>query len=259
MQGIDYHARTAALFGATLLFTALTACTSEASSSPGGPKRVSYELVTEERPEDMAVYRKRLRLEYELCVTQAELRGLPVKPFPAIPADALRSRTIYVSDGRSFATSQEEWGMDNTDAVPEKGCVTRHSSAISKTVIRDGFQYIVGASAPGEETAPPMPAPLLPFDAEKASAYTVPQTKKGIALKCVDAKSPLIASGFVSDACIVDPAVANISSADGEPIQVNLRNLSGEAIHGGVSVFEAVSLKTGIKVDPAHFSIEGKK
>lgn len=245
--------------GALLALCLLAACSkTPEAAAPGQPvqraARDSFELVTEARPASLEGYFKLSRTAYELCVIQAEQEKVAVRPYPPIPPDFVINRITTISDGKSFATIERNFNYP-FDFKVANACSSEVESSVRTIVVHQGLQKNLDPDVPGEEPQEPIPVPTLPFDEENARGYTVSKTINGIALKCTDGTEPLAQAKLVIDTCIVDPAVGRIAGPDGEPMMASMRDLANAAppVNSEI-VHTPLSLKVGLKVDPAVFT-----
>lgn len=247
------------------VFSLLVSCGNEkkqanddALSFSGDNGRDSYELVTIRRPVSVEEYFKMWSIPYKICAANAKLQNVPVKPFPAIPADFVMKRTTITSDGKSFRTTEEEFGVDIQDVEIENGCATSYGSGVRTWVSHNGIETELDSenqSNPSENAT----YRLKPYDPEIAQSYAIGKKINGVAVRCTGNDDLSIAGGMIAEMCVLDPILGKIAMPDGKPPIVYTRDVPGPSLFGSPIIEEPVSLKVGIKVNPQVFvSAEGK-
>lgn len=239
---------------AAMTLLCLSACTDDAANgeaqavtgSPGA-ERASYRLVTVLRPESVADYFKRARSLYDACRTVAQMKSLPVKPFPALPQNFVHSRVTQVSDGKRFLHSEEQFAVDG-EISPSSGCEVKVTSQVSSSVFTDGTRP---AQVPGDEG----PADLdraLDLDPARLTPYTVARTVHGVRLKCDPSAT---AAADDPGVCIVDPAAARgaLATPDGKPLVAH--HVRKDQVFGTKMVLEPESFITGTAIDTTVFNV----
>ncbi|NHZ98384.1 hypothetical protein [Massilia sp. CCM 8734] len=215
--------------------------------------RDSYELITIRRPTSVEEYFKLWSLPYELCVASAKLNNVPVKPFPAIPKDFVMKRTTVTSDGKSFRTTEEEFGVDIQDITVENGCATSYGSGLRTWVAHNGIEADLDSEIQSENHEGQASYQIKPYDPNLAQAYSVEKKINGIAVRCTGAHDFMVAGKVVAEMCVLDPVLGRIAMADGKPPIVYTRDIPGPSLFGSAMVDEPISLKVGIEVNPEIF------
>ncbi|NHZ61883.1 hypothetical protein [Massilia genomosp. 1] len=215
--------------------------------------RDSYELITIRRPTSVEEYFKLWSLPYKLCVASAKLKNIPVKPFPAIPKDFVMRRTTVTSDGKSFRTTEEEFGVDIQDITAENGCATSYGSGFRTWVAHNGIEADLDSENQSENHEGRVSYQLKPYDPELAQAYSIVKKINGIAVRCTGAHDLMVAGKVVDEMCVLDPILGRIAMADGKPPIVYTRDIPGPSLFGSAMVDEPISLKVGIEVNPEIF------
>ena len=118
----------------------------------------SYEFVSQTRPEDLQKYLTLAKAGYDICAFGAEQLKIEAKPFTQVPADFIVERATYMSNGKSFYVSKEEFSIDQ--APMEEGCTTSIAVHKSETRISDGFIYSVDTDGSGRSVHPKSPTIL---------------------------------------------------------------------------------------------------
>ncbi|UOD27327.1 hypothetical protein INH39_17485 [Massilia violaceinigra] len=221
--------------------------------------RESYELIKVQRPTSIDEYFKVFRWPYEMCVALADLKKLPVKPFSPIPKDFVLTRTTVTSDGKSFRTKEEGFGVNLDGMSPENGCETKFQSSSHSWVEHNGFQSVLGPDATENDEDGPVEIQMMPYSGSAAASYPISKKINGISVKCTDGGDLLVAAKAVDEICILDPAMGRIAMADGKPPVVYMREAPGTSMYGTVMVHEPISLKIGIKVNSEIFVNENAK
>ncbi len=158
-----------------------------ASAPPGG----SWELVTLERSDPANIYTTMTKeVSYAMCVTAAEVRKIPVKPFPQVPDDYEDKRVTRITNGVSTVIIEESMGGEQeTLDIEQKGdCqytlktarskVVTISHAGTSTVIIDGKVSETNEIPPWPEHAP---------RGQSTTDYSVARTINGVQLRCLPA------------------------------------------------------------------------
>lgn len=250
------------MFAGCLCVGALLAgCGNSTDASEGGvpsgaardAAQTSYEIVTVTRPENVEQQLAPERALYNACTAQAEAQRLPVKPFPAVPRDYFTERSSWASDGQTFMSRIENYGIDMTALVPEQGCSTRFTIASSTEVHRGKKVRSVEVSHDGERNASDEEgnAPAAPRLARLA-AYTAAKTVAGHKVRCM----PATGQGQ-HETCVPDAGAAMPASYDGSPITVHLRMKNAQGTTDLVMMPQ--TLRIGAAVDPAAFGDAGAR
>ncbi len=244
------------------IWSSLTGCQRDAVSAPPAPAPVAgaatqaFQLVTQRRPLSVQEHFKMHKAGYDMCVTLAELKNLPVQPFVAIPADFIAERTTHSSDGKSFYSKTQHYDIDIPGIVPENGCATSIAERSQVERISQGKIEQMGADRDGKtETTTrtddqPEKASAAPDD---ISLYTVARKDNGIALKCLPPDHPVLHAGMTTELCVIDAGAGRtLRWSNGSAIVAYSRVTIVEQL-SGISVIEPVSVQLG-KFDVALFS-----
>lgn len=229
----------------------------EPSGAARDAARTSYEIVTVTRPEAVEKQIVLERAQYDLCAMAAEQKGLPVKPFPAVPAQYFQERNTWISDGTAFMRRKENYGIDPTSLTAEKGCATRFVVA-SSTEIRRGRQVrsehvsYEGKRKAGETEAAAPRAPRL----SALEGYTVAKSVAGHKVRCLPPGGAAL-PGRMQERCVADAGAAVPAGYDGKPIVVHLRMKNAQATTD--LVMEPQTLRIGGRVDPSVFGNAGAR
>ena len=217
-------------------------------SLSGCGKPTSYEVVLELRPDSVSHYFEPMRQRYDACVLEAKKLALPVKPFTVAPADFLPGRTTVISDGKSFYKKIIGFRMIPHHITPERGCGTDIVKLEDLTIVHNGSSYTTD-NWDGHPTLT-LPEDTNPPNLAQFAVFTVPKTINGVPLKCAGPKAH--PSQQESNWCIIDPDVVIAANANGTPLIAHQRLdfLKPRAVLGETPV----SLKVGVKVDPAIFA-----
>ncbi len=217
-------------------------------SLSGCGKPRSYEIVLELRPDSVPHYFEPMRERYDECVLEAKKLNLPVKPFTVAPADFIAGRTTTISDGKSFYRKAVGFRMIPHHITPEKACRTDIVKLEDLTIVHNGTSYTTD-NWDGHPTLT-LPEQSLPPDLAKFAVFTLPKTINGVPLKCAGPEAH--PSQQESNWCIVDPDVVVVAYANGSPLIAHQRLdfFRPRAVMGEVPI----SLKVGVKVDPAIFA-----
>lgn len=212
-----------------------------------GAKTASYVLRTRMRPESPDKYFDKERGAYELCAGAARGLNLPVKPFPAIPADFVAESHTYASDGKRFSHRQVDYHLDPGRMTPEQGCEVRLASQWNVSVISDGREQSASQDEHGEvHVTEAEPVVAEPVRAAAIASRPLAKRINDVPVKCDEQGD-----------CIVDPGVVLVAQGR-RPVSVANRN-DNVGVHGTALIVEPVSLAVGQRVDPGLFALEQGK
>ncbi|NHZ39803.1 hypothetical protein [Massilia aquatica] len=215
--------------------------------------RDTYELVTVHRPTSIDDYVNLLSMPYKMCRALARAKNLPVKPFPVIPENFVMTRTTIISDGKSFRTTEEGFGVDIDGVTPENGCETKFGGGSNTWVAHNGFEYVLDDQTQSQAESERVKYEAKPYDPESVSGYSISKKINNIAVKCTDESDLMVAGKIVAEMCVLDPKLGRIAMSDGKPPIVYSRDLPGKSVFGSPMILEPVSLRVGIKVSPTIF------
>lgn len=241
------------------LGASLSGCDRAAVSAPSASAAgLSYELVTQNRPDSLKTFVQVQKAYYDFCVASASILKLPVQPFVQIPPDFVLERNSYKSDGKSYYVKQQLFSIDADEMRPEKGCATRISEGIVIERVGKGSVEHVDIAIDGTRVAAPAgkPAPAS-HRGDNIGAYRVARTEHGVALRCKAPGDPGLNPGVITASCIVDAgAGGTLRDAQGTPLAAYARDELSAAMVG-VLLTEPVSVRIG-HVDAAVFAGELK-
>jgi len=185
----------------------------QSASSAGEPTAAAgntYELVQLVRPEPAdGPFRVVKETAYKMCSMMAELKHLPVKPFPNPPAGYATERITVVTDGKSFVRKSESlYSTDTSTITPENGCEYKisPSKAYSVTLLHGGKQIDISAADDGKATVDTTDAGTYTASSTsgKASDFSEQRTVNGVNLRCWPKSHPMLANGLLLDMCIYE-------------------------------------------------------
>lgn len=217
-----------------------------ATAEQGALQTPAYQLVTVVRPESIDEHLRPARWAYEICANTAVTLNLPAKPFVVVPPDFVAERLTHISDGKSYYLKQQMYGIDAEDMKPQTGCQTRIKQEVVIERVRQGKVERIDIDKGGKQVAaePGETGPRSP-ERDNLNDYSVSRNEKGVALKCLPAGHPVLASGMVSASCIVDAGAGKtLRDADGKPLIAFMRDeASGKQF--SVLVHEPVLVSIG--------------
>jgi hypothetical protein len=251
--------RNVALIATVVVGTQLGGCGDStgapAASAPAAGN--TYEIVTVTKPESVEAHLKPERAMHQMCATLAQQKGVPVQPFPAVPAQYFIQRDTHVSDGRRYLSRTETYGLDPAPMLPEQGCLARFAIATSTTDRQGGKarHVTVGYDGQREEDEVAVHAPSS-ARADKAAAYSVAKTVAGHAVRCLPAGDPVLSTRLARELCVAASGTAFAADAEGDPIVVHFR---GRNVFNTTDVIqEPQTLRLGGRIDPAAFGAAGR-
>ena len=218
----------------------------------------TYEVITQNRPEDLQHYLKLMKANYDVCRFTAKLKEIAVKPFVHVPDDFIAERKTYISDGESFLESTETFWVDQ--ASPEEGCATSIAWHKIVTVISDGFVYeSASEQSLSEQSSGDNEVIKTPYDNSNSmhrdyTNYDIAKVISNVNLLC--AKDLPGTSNLYESMCIVtDPTGKILLVPELKAIVGYMKIYSVREVQGTI-ILEPVSVKTGIPIDPKMFSMK---
>jgi hypothetical protein len=206
----------------------------------------SYELITEQRPDSAVEYNSDTRVLYRDCAANAKKMKIAVHPYPAFASDFFVIRETHLRDGDSIYKRSVGNAIDHDAIVPASGCAIKTYQSVEVSIQHKGlWQFYFNDEKP---QVPPERGSVRPPDPTQFAMYVLPKNVNGIALKCTAPGSPR--DRQVEQECIVDPAVVIVAHPNGSPVDAHSNTLG---IRNTTLRLRPVSLKVGIKIDPAIF------
>lgn len=227
-----------------------------AAAQPAASGARSYEVVTVERPDSVHEYHKPYRAIYEMCAAIRKAKGMgPPAPMLQPPADYITGRKTYTSDGKAYLVKEEHFAYVVDADEPAFTCRTYLDKSASTQLIRDGKMFDAGFDGEGKRYSEPAQEWILPPEKSREYLYTEPRVVKGHAVKCM----PMLPNTekLITDLCIADLKPGTLTDIQNEPLILYSRVTSVEKFQG-VMLTEPVSVKVGLKVDPAVFDAAAK-
>ncbi|HEY0063271.1 MAG TPA: hypothetical protein VGC21_14225 [Telluria sp.] len=177
-----------------LTLALLSGCNKLPGGTPSAPQSAkpapageSWELVTLERSDPVNYGVRTLKVSYDMCVAVAELRKIPVQPFPSVPDDFEDERVVRITNGVSTVIVMESGGgLDGPDIEGKGDCKMTINTARSKvvTVSHAGktTQIVDGVV---EEVSDIPPWPAYAPRGKSTAEYNVARTVNGVQLRCL--------------------------------------------------------------------------
>ncbi|SHH16272.1 hypothetical protein [Massilia sp. CF038] len=174
----------ATLTGCDKPVTQATATT--APAKPGAHAGESWELVTLQRSDPVNWGVRTRKVSYDMCVGLAELKKIPVQPFPTVPDDFEDEKVTRITNGVStVVVTETSGGIEGPDIEGSGDCkmtvTTTRSKVVSVSHAGKTTQIVDGVV---EEVTDNPPWPAYAPRGKSTADYTVARTVNGVQLRC---------------------------------------------------------------------------
>ncbi len=239
-----------------MLLSALVLCVYAIGAAVGQPGQSAgaaaetYELIVESQPDSAAHFSSREKALHQACAEAAKKEKVKVHPYPSLPDNFYVVRHTYIRDGNSFYFKTSGNTTDASGMTPANGCALTTLASSDVSIAHKGlWRFFHNDEKP---QVPPERITIRQPEAKDLAQYSLPKIVNGVALRCAAPGSP--PDRKIEEACIVDPAVVIVAHPNGRLVEAHGSPRVMIDIHGTAVRDRPVSLKVGIKIDPAIFA-----